>query len=201
MNMILVRRTLILQKCNVPQRNDNSGGSTGVAMSDATGWSQAETQAAGQQAIMESCKMEEVKNVLAVVKKSNKVFSDDPVKKLKYSDIIPNVKRSKNFELVAKSNTLATLLSHGIDGLSSIRVVNLFSDPLQTYMDSKEGIEKYQKTIFKDAEEKPEEEKNGADLAQIMNSPVIDGMSKEKIAEKNNEKSQVNQTNTEGEKK
>lgn len=201
MNMILVRRALILQKCNVPQRNDNSGGSTGVAMSDATGWSQAETQAAGQQAIMESCKMEEVKNVLAVVKKSNKVFSDDPVKKLKYSDIIPNVKRSKNFELVAKSNTLATLLSHGIDGLSSIRVVNLFSDPLQTYMDSKEGIEKYQKTIFKDAEEKPEEEKNGADLAQIMNSPVIDGMSKEKIAEKDNDKSQVNQTNTEGEKK
>ena len=57
LNNIMYRRQLILQKCNVPQRNDNSGGSTGVAMSDATGWSQAETAASKQQMIIDSIKM------------------------------------------------------------------------------------------------------------------------------------------------
>ena len=33
LNNYITQRALILQKCNVPQRNDNSGGSTGVAMS------------------------------------------------------------------------------------------------------------------------------------------------------------------------
>ena len=44
-NNIAYRRSLILQKCDVPMRNSTSGGSTGVAMSDATGWSQAEAAA------------------------------------------------------------------------------------------------------------------------------------------------------------
>ena len=68
LNNIQSRRQIILQKCNVPQRNDNSGGSTGVAMSDATGWSQAETAAAKQQLITDGCKMEEIKVVLAAIK-------------------------------------------------------------------------------------------------------------------------------------
>ena len=77
LNNIQSRRQIILQKCNVPQRNDNSGGSTGVAMSDAAGWSQAETAAAKQQLITDGCKMEEIKVVLAAIKLSNNVNSSN----------------------------------------------------------------------------------------------------------------------------
>ena len=51
---IQYRRAIILQKCNVPARNDNTSGATGVAMSDATGWSHAESAAAKQQLITDS---------------------------------------------------------------------------------------------------------------------------------------------------
>ena len=53
LNNVISKRQLILQKCNVPQRNDNSGGSTGVAMSDATGWTQAEVEATKIQGLQE----------------------------------------------------------------------------------------------------------------------------------------------------
>lgn len=95
LNNIQVRRQTILQKCNVPQRNDNSGGSTGVAMSDATGWSHAEAAASKQQMIIDSCKMEEVEVVLAAINASSYVPQDDPMRKLTIADLEPNIKRQK----------------------------------------------------------------------------------------------------------
>lgn len=67
---IVTRRALILQKCNVPQRSEKNNGATGIAVSDSSGWSAAESAAAKQQNIMESCKMEEVRLALIAISKN-----------------------------------------------------------------------------------------------------------------------------------
>ena len=176
MSNITMKRAMILQKCNIPNRNDNSGGSTGVAMSDATGWTQADVEAQKQQSIMEGNKMREAKIALRAIRISPSVPSDSPLLKLRYFDMKPNIKRQKSYEMVTKANTFATLISHGIYGLHAINAINFFDDPQQVWEDSKEAIEKYQKSLFE--KEKVEvREKAGSDESdQIENSPNIDGM-------------------------
>ena len=186
LNNIIARRQLILQKCNVPQRNDNSGGSTGVAMSDATGWSQAETAAAKQQMITDSNKMEEVAVVLAAIKASQFTPVDSPLLKLKASDMQPNIKRQKTYEMTTKANTIATLLSHGIYGEDVLNAVPFFDDPNEVWQRSRNLIEKYQESIFDksksqnqaeggEGEKDPNFDRTMQDLSdQVDNSPVID---------------------------
>jgi hypothetical protein len=175
LNNILARRSLILQKCFVPQRNDNSGGSTGIAMSDATGWSAAETQACKQQLIMEVCAINELKVVLTAIKK-NPHSVGSKILGLKYSDVQANIKRQKTYELTVKTNALATLINTGIDGASAIRTVNMFEDPNQVWNDSKENIIKYQDRLFTVTQSSDDKANTSDDPAnQIDNSPVLDG--------------------------
>ena len=168
---IITRRSLILQKCNVPQRNDNSGGSTGIAMSDATGWSSAESAASKQQNITECCKMEEVKLVLRAIKLSIG-FSD--LKSLTEMDIQPSIKRQKNYELTTKVNFFATAVSHGINGLHALKAMNAFEDVNKVWEDSKELIEKYQSSIF-EKQETPKDRLDGDYSDQTKNSPSLKG--------------------------
>lgn len=188
LNNIVTRRALILQKCNVPQRNDNSGGSTGVAMSDATGWSAAEMAASKQQNITEACKMNEVRVVLAAIKKSPHVKLDNPLLSLTASRLQPNIKRQKTYELTVKTNAIATLLSHGFDGESVINTISIFEDNNQVWQRSREGIEAYQRSVYDtsannqaeggEGENSPNADRLSADESdQITNSPNIDGMS------------------------
>lgn len=183
---IMARRALILQKCNVPSRNDNSGGSTGIAMDSATGWNSAEIEANQQQNIMESCKMEEVKIVLKAIKLSPDVPADSPLLTLRYTDIQPSIKRQKNFELTTKINFFATAISHGIYGLHALKAMNAFEDVAQVWEDSRPLIEAYQKSIFQsetnnnpvgaDGEESPNSDRLSADESdQIENSPSLRG--------------------------
>lgn len=174
LNNIVTRRALILQKCNVPQRNDNSGGSTGIAMDSATGWSAAEAQAQKQQNIMESCKMEEIKVVLSAIKNNPYLPSDSPLLKLKYSDIQPNIKRSKTYELTVKTNALTTLLSHGFDLRDAAQAIPMFEDNTQVIERSGEGVKKYQDSQVFTTEKSTEEKRPFADASdQISNSPNI----------------------------
>lgn len=177
------KREMILQKCNVPMRNNTSGGSTGIAMSDASGWSNAEVEANFLQGIQEDCKMREVRIVLKAIQKSPLVDINNPMLKLKAKDLTPNIKRQKTYELATKSNFISTLLSHGFDGESVIKTANVFDDPMQVWQDSKEGILAYQETIYNKAnngeggegENKPDAGKNMQDMSdQANNSPNID---------------------------
>lgn len=147
MNYIVSKRGMILQKCNVPQRNDSYGSSSGIAIDTASGWSTAEMVASMQQQIVEGCKMQELKVVLAVLAKSD-CPEDSPLRRLTYRDIIPNMKRMKNYELTSKLNAFATGVSHGIDPAHMIREINFFSDPQQVIEDSKPYMEQYLKTIY-----------------------------------------------------
>ena len=181
LNNISTKRSWILQKCNVPMRNDTSGGSTGVAMSDATGWSQTEVTATKQESIMEGCLMEEVKLALACVRSSTDIEESNPMTKLRHSDVKPSIKRQKSYELVSKVNAFSVMVSHGIYGLHALNVINLFDDPQQVYEDSKKLIDKYQDSLFNKATNSVSTapEKAGSDESdQIVNSPNLDGMNR-----------------------
>lgn len=143
LNNYLSKRSLILQKCNVPCRNDNSGGSTGIAMSDATGWTQAEVEATQQDQLKSDSKLDEVKVALAAMKLCKGFKSDSPLGKLKYSDVKPNIRRQKTYEMTTKINAFATAVSHGIDYRSMLQTINLFDDPQQVARDSEDTMQKF----------------------------------------------------------
>lgn len=145
---ILARRNLILQKCCIPRAGNGSGGATGVAMSDATGWTAAEQDAEREQSIIDACKHEELRLVLKAISISYHCPADSPLRKLKAGDVVPKPQRQKAYELTVKANAFATLLSHGIYGKHAIDTVNLFSDPNQVWADSEELIRKYQDSQF-----------------------------------------------------
>lgn len=174
----LSKRALILEKCHVPQRSDNSGGSTTGAMDSANGYATAELVASKQQCIQESCKLKEVALVLKAISLCDKIPQDSPLLKLTIEDLQPNIKRTKNFEMATKTNALATMLSHGIHGLHALKVANLFADPLEVYKDSQTLIERYQESVFsKDSTTTADGKVASDDSDQISNSPLIDGMS------------------------
>lgn len=182
LNNIITQRSLILQKCNVPQRNDNSGGSTGVAMSDATGWSAAETAACKEEMVISKSLRKELKVICAAIRESTKCPKDSPLRDLLPSDLEPSIKRQKSYELSVKTTAIATLLGQGFSLEDTLDAVSLFPDPAQVIERSKEGVEKKQNL----SEESNEEVTPQSDdpLYQIGNSPMIDGGSKETVESK-----------------
>ena len=169
-------RALVLERCYTPQRNDNVSGSSGIASADASGWSAAEQVASAQQLLMESSKLEEVKIALAVVKASDaRLALDSPLRKLRYIDCRPKIIRQKTYEMSVKATAFATYVSHGVNGLHALRMINAFEDVNQTWEDSKEIIEMYQRKAFGENEAiKPTSDDP---INQITRSPLVDGMS------------------------
>ena len=149
----LSKRAIILQKCNVPSRNDNSGGSTGIAMSDATGWTQAEVEATQQDQLKNDSKLDEVKIALVACRLCKGFENSNPIAVLKYSDVKPNIKRQKTYEMTTKINAFATAVSHGIDYKSMLQQINFFDDPQQVARDSEETMQKYIDKTFGNAED------------------------------------------------
>ena len=145
---IINKRQTILSKCDVPQRNDTSGGSSGIAMSDASGWSAAEASASKKENIQDLCKCQELRVVFRVIANNSSVKQDNPVRQLTLADIKPYIKRQKSYEMTVKTNAFATMVAHGIHGLDAIQSINFFDDPSQVYERSKETIEQYQQKTF-----------------------------------------------------
>ena len=174
LNNYSAARKLILERTYTPQRNDNSGSSSGSAMSEATGFASAEQVACAQQLIMESAKMNELRVVLAAIKKSNKLVDGNPLKELRYMDCRANITRQKLSEMTIKTTALANMLSHGINGLHALKAVSFFEDVTATWEDSRETIEMYQRHTFGDDKE-VEMSSNLPDY-QVGNTPLIDGM-------------------------
>lgn len=191
LNYAITKRALILQKADVPSRGGSSGGNTGLALDTASGASNTEAIASAQQNITEGCKMEEIKVALAAIQESPFVEPDNPLLKLKPKDVQASVKRNKQYELSTKANVYSTLVSHGINGYHALRVCNMFDDVNQVYIDSKELIDEYQKSIFKneneavggEGEEAPNADRTMQDQSdQETNSPSLTG----KATESNN---------------
>jgi hypothetical protein len=161
----------------VPQRNDNSGGSTGVAMSDATGWSAADIAANKEEMIISKSIRQEIKVICAAIRESACPL-DSPLRKIKPSDIEPSIKRQKNYELSVKTTAISNLINIGFSLEDVLDAVPLFPDPAQVIERSKEGVEAYQETKLKQSDKSEEEVVPSSDdpIYQIENSPNIDGM-------------------------
>lgn len=175
------KRNLILQKCYVPLQSDPGGGSTASAMSMSSGWSAAEASACKEEQIIRRAKMEVVELELLAISKSGKTKPNDPVLKLKVSDIQPKFTRNKTFDLATKSNSFVTLINAGVDGRVAMQTVDLFPDVAQAWNDSKDMIKKYQESLIS-KENSSNSNQDGAEKIQsdesdqIGNSPIIDGM-------------------------
>jgi SPP1 family phage portal protein len=183
--MILAKRDLILQKCDVPNRA-NASNSTGMATSQAAGWENAEAAACKEQNIIETCKMDEVKVVIQAIRRSSDVPQDSPLLTLRHCDIQPNIKRQKTYEMVTKSTCFGNLVSHGVNGLHALKTIKLFDDPNQVYADSKELIDKYQASLFDKTSASDNSGTSNTDgglMAQVTNSPYVDGRSNEELSE------------------
>ena len=173
----LSERALALQKMHVPQRNDNSGGSTGVAMDSSTGYADAESIASARENIVVGCVIAELKVVLSILRFSPDIKEDDDILTLRVNDIEPAIRRPKNFDLATKSNAISTLLAHGFSLEDCVDNVPLFQDSTQVITRSGEGVKRYQETIFNktnDAEEAPNADRTMQDLSdQVQNSPNL----------------------------
>ena len=171
------QRTLVLQKCHVPQRSETSGGSSGVAMDTAAGWADAESVASSREEIVKGCQLDELKVVLKAVKESPNVEKDNPILLLNANDIQPAIRRPKNSDLTSKVNSIATLLSRGFALEDAVSNIPLFADASQVIQRSGEGVKKYQETIFNkanDAEEAPNADRTTQDSSdQVERSPIM----------------------------
>lgn len=169
------KRAYILEKLCIPSRNDNSGGSTGVAMNSATGWNAAENAALAVENLAKGWKMEEVKVVLAAIRQSPYVPTDSPLLTLRAMDVKPSIKRSKNYELTVKSNAFATFIKNGIKGIHALNLINAFDDNNQVWADSKDTIEAIQRAVYSKENNNTDSNMSSDDtLAQIDNSPTLD---------------------------
>ena len=178
------RRDTILQKCDVPLRTEPGGGSTGSAMSMSSGWSSAEVAACKEAQIIRRSRMQELRLILKVIGRSTDIPAESPLRELKISDIEPQFKRNKTYDMITKVNAYATLIGNMVDGRHALKVIDLFSDPQQVWNDSKDRIEAFQDSKIKsgqvknntDPEEEIKENLIDQDLSdQINNSPIIGG--------------------------
>lgn len=179
LNAIKNQRATILQDCYVPiQYESSGGGSTGTATDMASGWSAAELDALQEQQMIERGKRKELSLVLKAIKTvpSRALPEDSPIRKVHVSDVEFRFLRKKSVDMSIKANTFATLVSHGINGRHALRYIDAFDDIEQVWLDSKEGIESYQKSAYGNNEESAGETNNTSSdpQNQISNSPIID---------------------------
>lgn len=161
------QRTLVLQKCHVPQRSETSGGSSGVAMDSASGWADAESIASSREEIVKGCQCDEIRVVLKAIKESPDIESDNPLLILHTNDVQPAIRRPKSSDLATKCNGITTLLSHGFALEDCLSNIPLFGDATQVIQRSGEGVKKYQETIF-NKENDPEAAPNADRTMQDM---------------------------------
>jgi hypothetical protein len=130
---------------STPSWQEASGGSTTGAMQLSNGWQSLELSA---KAVEQSFQEPENK----ILRLATKIIELDKrkthsIKNIDISDIETKFTRNKNYDLLSKTNSLATLINAGVDGLWAFQTVGLFSDAEQAYIDSKKTIDAVQKKV------------------------------------------------------
>lgn len=173
-------RNEILQKCYVPmQYSSEGGGSTGIASSLSSGWDAASIAADGQEQLIRGSDRELLALIIKAISLSPKkeLPDDDPLRQIVSPDIDIKYTRRQNWDLATKANAFATLVSHGVNGRHALKVANMFEDVEQVYIDSKEGIDEYQKKTYGDTGTSENDRIMQDSSDQSANSPSIDGPS------------------------
>lgn len=172
------QRTWILTINKVPLQYDSSGGgSTGTATDMAAGWAAAALEASRKEQLVKKSKREELVLILKALQlvPSDALPMNDPMRDVHFADVDFHFTRRKDYDLSIKANTFATLVSHGIQGRHALKVVDMFEDTEQTYLDSKELIEKYQASLTSGLNDSETTANTSDDtINQIENSPILD---------------------------
>ncbi len=168
----------ILQDCYVPIQYENSGGgSTGTATDMASGWSATELDALQEQQMTEKGKRKELSLILKAIKTvpSRVLPEDSPIRKVHSSDCDFHFSRRRNYDLINKANFLVQLANIGVSGQHLFKQSEIFPDPVQAWMDSKDMFEAIQKSKISDTSSSDTRiSADGSD--QTPNSPILDGM-------------------------
>lgn len=175
-NNYLSQRSLILQKCHVPQRNDNTGSSSGLAMDVSAGWQEAENYAQSQETITISCCKAELKVILAALRESPDIKPDNQMLAVTYGDIDPCVRRPKNFDILSKVNAFCAFLAKGGSLEDALAIAPLVPDAAQLIARSGEGIRRYQEVNVWGNGQVDENTHLVSNDSQVQNSPLIDGL-------------------------
>ncbi len=172
------QRATILQDCYVPIQYENSGGgSTGTATDMASGWSATELDALQEQQMTEKGKRKELSLILKAIKTvpSRVLPEDSPIRKVHSSDCDFHFSRRRNYDLINKANFLVQLANIGVSGQHLFKQSEIFPDPVQAWMDSKDMFEAIQKSKISDTSSSDTRiSADGSD--QTPNSPILDGM-------------------------
>lgn len=128
----------LLQICSMPSREAQSGSTTGQSSMLAGGWQEAEEDAYRLEEMFD----EGEKKFLAVVKnildRSNTVVKEE----LKLRDIEIKFSRNKVTNMLVKTQGLLNMKTFGIHPRVAIQTADLFSDPQQVYVDSREYLDR-----------------------------------------------------------
>ena len=171
------KRNTILQKCYVPLQTDPGGGSTANAMSLSSGWSAAENAALKEEQIVKRSKMMILELELSAIRLRSHWLEGNAILDLQLSDITPKFTRQKTYDLGTKTNSMIAMIKAGINGRVAMQTVDLFPDVAQAWNDSKEMIEKFQKSIVEKPTAQAEGKRESSDMTdQTGNSPILDGM-------------------------
>lgn len=171
-------RNEILKKCFVPmQYSSEGGGSTGIASSLSAGWDAAAVDAMREEQLVCGADRELLILLIKAVSLApkNELPEDDPLRSIHSSDIDIKYTRRQNWDISTKSNAYATLVSHGVNGRHALKVANMFEDVEQVYLDSKEGIEEYQKSSYGEKESSSDDRLMQDSSDQESQSPIVDG--------------------------
>lgn len=145
----------ILQISGVPSREQSSGGNTGQAIMLSSGWQMAETMARSMELTFEESERNFLKVLLNIIKNLNDDVSVQ-LHDLRLSDISIRFSRNKTYDLLSKCNSYSSLINSGISPLSALKVISLFNDPQQVWLDSKP----YYENIFNPKKIEEQDTKN-----------------------------------------
>jgi len=118
----------------MPDRQENSGGDTGSAVYLRNGFIFSNLRAEISEHAIQKSEKEFLKVAL-------KILNTKDVLKLKLSDIEVKIMRSHVDNILVKSQALQNQLSCGINGEVAIKASNIYGDPENVWLRSKEVIE------------------------------------------------------------
>ena len=128
----------LLQICSMPSREAQSGSTTGQSSMLSGGWQEAEEDAYRLEEMFD----EGEKKFLAVVKNILDRSNTDIKEEIKLRDIEIKFSRNKVTNMLVKTQGLLNMKTFGIHPRVAIQTADLFSDPQQVYVDSKDYLDK-----------------------------------------------------------
>lgn len=130
----------VLTITGMPDRQSSAGGNTGQALTIGQGWVTAESRANAMEQLFRNSENRFLKIVLRILKDSElSEYFDD----LTIFNVDVKFNRRQTDNLLVKTQGLQNLLTAGVHPRLALAQVGLFADPEQTYIDSKEFLEKW----------------------------------------------------------